>query len=317
MGICTVITAFNFPAAVWSWNASLALVCGNAVIWKPSEKTPLTALAVDQILADALTTFGDAPEGLTALVTGSRVVSEKLVSDPRSAIVSATGSTEMGRAVGVEVACRFGCSLLELGGNNAGIVSGTADLELALRGILFSAVGTAGQRCTTLRRLFVHESVYDTAVGRLKMLYDKVSIGNPLEHGTLMGPLIGEQSFLRMQAALDLAKRAVGKVHGGERHIVAGGEHVQNAFVQYPRDLVAGAQGFHVSHDPNHVDSHGAAVHATAATGADPGERRFHDFVHHAEGQHADDFAGVETLQARSAGSRTPVGARSAGKAKT
>jgi len=237
MGICTVITAFNFPAAVWSWNASLALVCGNAVIWKPSEKTPLTALAVDQILADALTTFGDAPEGLTALVTGSRVVSEKLVSDPRSAIVSATGSTEMGRAVGVEVACRFGCSLLELGGNNAGIVSGTADLELALRGILFSAVGTAGQRCTTLRRLFVHESVYDTAVGRLKMLYDKVSIGNPLEHGTLMGPLIGEQSFLRMQAALDLAKRAVGKVHGGERHIVAGGEqcfYVRPAIVEMP-----------------------------------------------------------------------------------
>jgi len=151
MGVCTVISAFNFPAAVWSWNAALALVCGNAVIWKPSEKTPLTALAVDKILQDALKEFGDAPEGLTRVVNGGRDVGAKLVADPRSNIVSATGSTEMGRTVGVEVARRFGRSILELGGNNAGIVSGTADLELALRGIVFSAVGTAGQRCTSLR----------------------------------------------------------------------------------------------------------------------------------------------------------------------
>ncbi len=237
MGVCTVISAFNFPAAVWSWNAALALVCGNAVIWKPSEKTPLTALAVDKILHDALAEFGDAPAGLTSLVNGGRDVGAKLVSDPRSNIVSATGSTEMGRVVGVEVARRFGRSLLELGGNNAGIVTGSADLELALRGILFSAVGTAGQRCTTLRRLFVHESVYDKTVERLKTLYSKVAIGNPLEQGVLMGPLIDAPSFARMQDALEAARREGGTVFGGERHTVAGheqGYYVRPAIVEMP-----------------------------------------------------------------------------------
>ncbi|MDR7004202.1 L-piperidine-6-carboxylate dehydrogenase [Paraburkholderia strydomiana] len=237
LGVCTIISAFNFPAAVWSWNAALALVCGNAVVWKPSEKTPLTALAVDKILQDALKEFGDAPEGLTSVVNGGRDVGAKLVSDPRSNIVSATGSTEMGRAVGVEVARRFGRSILELGGNNAGIVSGSADMELALRGIVFSAVGTAGQRCTSLRRLFVHESVYDKAVERLKALYSKVVIGNPLEQGVLMGPLIDEQSFNRMQAALEQAKSEGGKVFGGERHAVAGNEkgfYVRPAIVEMP-----------------------------------------------------------------------------------
>ncbi|MFX1675984.1 aldehyde dehydrogenase family protein [Paraburkholderia sp. A2WS-5] len=237
MGVCTVISAFNFPAAVWSWNAALALICGNAVIWKPSEKTPLTALAVERILQEALEEFGDAPEGLTILINGRREVGEKLVADPRSNIVSATGSTEMGRAVGIEVARRFGRSILELGGNNAGIVSNTANLELALRGILFSAVGTAGQRCTTLRRLFVHESVYDKTVERLKTLYGKVAIGNPLEQGTLMGPLIDEQSFGRMQAALAQARAEGGKVHGGERHVVSGNEegfYVHPAIVEMP-----------------------------------------------------------------------------------
>ncbi|CAD6555215.1 Glutarate-semialdehyde dehydrogenase [Paraburkholderia hiiakae] len=237
MGVCTVISAFNFPVAVWSWNAALALVCGNAVVWKPSEKTPLTAVAVNKIMQDVLKEFGDAPEGLTSLVVGGREVGAKLVADPRSNIVSATGSTEMGRTVGVEVARRFGRSLLELGGNNAGIVSATADLELALRGILFSAVGTAGQRCTSLRRLFVHESVYDKAVERLKTLYGKVAIGNPLEQGTLMGPLIDEQSFARMQSALEQAKREGGKVFGGERHTVAGNEkgfYVRPAIVEMP-----------------------------------------------------------------------------------
>ncbi|MCX5537982.1 aldehyde dehydrogenase family protein [Paraburkholderia sp. CNPSo 3076] len=237
MGVCTVISAFNFPVAVWSWNAALALVCGNAVVWKPSEKTPLTAVAVNKIMQDVLKEFGDAPEGLTSLVVGGREVGAKLVADPRSNIVSATGSTEMGRTVGVEVARRFGRSLLELGGNNAGIVSATADLELALRGILFSAVGTAGQRCTSLRRLFVHESVYDKAVERLKTLYGKVVIGNPLEQGTLMGPLIDEQSFARMQSALEQAKREGGKVFGGERHAVAGNEkgfYVRPAIVEMP-----------------------------------------------------------------------------------
>ncbi|SIT40502.1 putative aldehyde dehydrogenase family protein [Paraburkholderia ribeironis] len=237
MGTCVVISAFNFPAAVWSWNAALALVCGNAVIWKPSEKTPLTALAVNQILNDALKEFGDAPAGLTALINGGRDVGAKLVTDPRASIVSATGSTEMGRAVGVEVAKRFGRSLLELGGNNAGIVAQTADHELAMRGILFSAVGTAGQRCTSLRRLFVHESVYDKTIERLKQLYSKVPIGNPLETGTLMGPMIDKQAYVRMQEALQQATAEGGKVFGGERVEVKGyegGYYVRPAIVEMP-----------------------------------------------------------------------------------
>jgi aldehyde dehydrogenase (NAD+) len=237
LGVCTVISAFNFPAAVWAWNAVLALVCGNAVIWKPSEKTPLTALAVNKILQDALKEFGDAPDGLTALINGGRDVGEKLVADPRSNIVSATGSTEMGRKVGIEVARRFGRSILELGGNNAGIVSNTADMKLALRGILFSAVGTAGQRCTTLRRLFVHASVYESTVDRLKTLYGKVTIGNPFEQGTLMGPLIDGASYDRMQAALEQARSEGGKVFGGERQAVAGagnGFYVRPAIVEMP-----------------------------------------------------------------------------------
>jgi aldehyde dehydrogenase (NAD+) len=240
MGVCTVISAFNFPAAVWCWNAALALVCGNAVIWKPSEKTPLTALAVNRILQDASTEFGGAPEGLARVITGGRDVGAQLVSDRRSAIVSATGSTEMGRSVGVEVARRFGRSILELGGNNAGIVSATADMELALRGIVFSAVGTAGQRCTTLRRLFVHERVYDKTLERLKALYGKVTIGNPLDSGVLMGPLIDARAFERMQAALDQAKREGGKVFGGERWVVAGHEngfYVQPAIVEMPTQM--------------------------------------------------------------------------------
>jgi L-aminoadipate-semialdehyde dehydrogenase len=237
LGTCVVISAFNFPVAVWSWNAALALVCGNAAVWKPSEKTPLTAIAVNKILSDALREFGDAPVGLTALITGGRDVGAKLVADPRASIVSATGSTEMGRTVGAEVAKRFGRSLLELGGNNAGIVAPSADRELALRAILFSAVGTAGQRCTSLRRLFVHESVYEPTVESLKQLYAKVPIGNPLEKGTLMGPLIDKAAFERMQAALEQARAEGGKVSGGERVEVKGqegGYYVRPALVEMP-----------------------------------------------------------------------------------
>ncbi len=237
LGVCTVISAFNFPAAVWSWNAALALVCGNAVVWKPSEKTPLVALAIDRIVQDALAEFGDAPAGLATVINGGREVGAKLVADPRSNLVSATGSTEMGRAVGVEVARRFGRSLLELGGNNAGIVSDTANMELALRGILFSAVGTAGQRCTTLRRLFVHASIYEQTVEKLKALYARVRIGDPLEAGTLMGPLIDGGAFDRMQSALEQARREGGTVFGGERHAVAGrdgGFYVRPAIVEMP-----------------------------------------------------------------------------------
>jgi aldehyde dehydrogenase (NAD+) len=236
-GVCTIISAFNFPVAVWSWNAALALVCGNAVVWKPSEKTPLTALAVDRIMRDVLDEFGTAPAGLASVLIGDREVGAKLVADKRSDIVSATGSTEMGRAVGVEVARRFGRSILELGGNNAGIVSQTANRDLALRGILFSAVGTAGQRCTSLRRLFVHESIYDETVARLKDLYAKVPVGNPLNDGVLMGPLIDVQAFARMQDALEQAKGEGGKVFGGERVSVTGNEngyYVRPALVEMP-----------------------------------------------------------------------------------
>ncbi|NML32304.1 L-piperidine-6-carboxylate dehydrogenase [Paraburkholderia antibiotica] len=237
MGVCTVISAFNFPAAVWSWNATLALVCGNALVWKPSEKTPLTALAIDRIMQHTLSEFGDAPTGLASLLIGGRDVGAMLVSDPRSNIVSATGSTEMGRAIGIDVARRFGRSILELGGNNAGIVSSAANRELALRSIVFSAVGTAGQRCTTLRRLFVHEDIYEETIAKLKDLYRRIAIGNPLEPGILMGPLIDEPAFERMQAALEQARTEGGDVYGGERQHVAGHEkgfYVRPALVEMP-----------------------------------------------------------------------------------
>src|SRR6202521_5549907 len=157
MGVCGVITAFNFPVAVWAWNAALALVCGNAVVWKPSEKTPLTAIATQAIVARAMRRFGDAPAGLSEVLIGGRDVGEILVDDSRVAIISATGSTAMGRAVGPRLAARFARSILELGGNNAAIVTSSADLDLTIRAIAFAAMGTAGQRCTTLRRVFVHD----------------------------------------------------------------------------------------------------------------------------------------------------------------
>src|SRR5205085_7939008 len=190
LGPVLVISAFNFPVAVWAWNAALALVCGNPVIWKPSEKTPLCAEMVMQLARRALRSFSDAPDGLVQLVQGERDVGEALVDDPRIALVSATGSTAMGRAVGPRVARRFGRALLELGGNNAMIVCPSADLELAARAILFAAVGTAGQRCTTLRRLIVHESIADQLVASLRQLFAAVKVGDPREPDTLIGPLI-------------------------------------------------------------------------------------------------------------------------------
>ena len=203
LGPVLVISAFNFPVAVWAWNAALALVCGDPVIWKPSEKTPLTAAAVMALVERALAKMGEAPEGLVQLVQGGREVGEALVDDERIALVSATGSTAMGRKVGPRVAQRFGRVLLELGGNNATIVCPSADLALAERAILFSAAGTAGQRCTTLRRLIVHDSVADQLVGRLKQLFASVKIGDPREADTLIGPLID-------QGALDAMSRVLG-----------------------------------------------------------------------------------------------------------
>lgn len=235
MGPCAVISAFNFPVAVWSWNAALALVCGNPVIWKPSEKTPLTALASMAIFGRALARFGDAPEGLAQLVMGGPEIGEALVLSPEVPIVSATGSTRMGRIVGPKVAARFGRPILELGGNNAMIVAPSADLDMAVRAIVFSAVGTAGQRCTSLRRLIVHHSVREELVGRLVKAYASLKIGDPRADGTLVGPLIDAASRDRMVAALDRARAEGGTVHGGKPvEGVPGGAYIQPALVEMP-----------------------------------------------------------------------------------
>ncbi|MBB4008763.1 L-piperidine-6-carboxylate dehydrogenase [Allorhizobium taibaishanense] len=221
LGVTGIISAFNFPVAVWCWNAALALVCGNAVVWKPSEKTPVTALATQAIFEKAVRRYvaagGVAPDNLSTVLIGERAIGEVLVDHPKVPLVSATGSTVMGRAVGPRLAARFARAILELGGNNAAIVGPTADLDLTLRGVAFAAMGTAGQRCTSLRRLFVHDSVYDTLVPRLIKAYGSVTIGNPLEAGTLVGPLIDARAYQGMQKALEAAKAAGGTVHGGMR----------------------------------------------------------------------------------------------------
>jgi aldehyde dehydrogenase (NAD+) len=215
LGPVLVISAFNFPVAVWAWNAALALVCGDPVIWKPSEKTPLSAEAVMALVRRATERFGNAPEGLVQLVQGERAVGAALVDDPRIVLVSATGSTAMGRAIGPRVAQRFGRVLLELGGNNATIVCPSADLELAARAILFSAAGTAGQRCTTLRRLIVHESIADVLVERARQLFAHVQVGDPRAPDTLVGPLIDEAAFAAMKAVLGDQIESVDAVPGG------------------------------------------------------------------------------------------------------
>lgn len=217
LGVVGVISAFNFPVAVWSWNAALALVCGNSVVWKPSEKSPLTALACEAIFRRAVERFGMDLDGLVSVLIGDRDIGEALVDNPSVALVSATGSTRMGRAVGPRVANRFGRCILELGGNNAGIVCPSADLAITLRAVAFSAMGTAGQRCTTMRRLIVHESVYDTLVPALIKTYETVKVGSPLQDGVLVGPLIDKAAFDGMQSALAHARELGGKVVGGER----------------------------------------------------------------------------------------------------
>ena len=242
LGPAAVISAFNFPVAVWAWNAALAWVCGDPVVWKPSEKTPLTALACQRLFARAVArarkSLGDIPEGLSAVVLGAREQGAWLVDDPHIRLVSATGSTAMGRAVAVRTAGRFVRTLLELGGNNAMIVAPSADTELAVRAITFAAVGTAGQRCTTLRRLIVHESVADGLVERLRKVYAGLPVGNPLEARTLVGPLIDAQSLERMQAALAEARREGGRVHGGEpvlRDEFPNAAYARPALVEMPR----------------------------------------------------------------------------------
>lgn len=231
LGPVAIITAFNFPVAVWAWNAALALVCGDPVIWKPSEKTPLTALATQKLFEKALARFGDAPAGLSELLFGLKDVGEKLAADPRIPLVSATGSTRMGREVAPVVAGRFGRSILELGGNNAMIVTPSADLKLAVRAILFAAVGTAGQRCTSLRRLIVHEDCYDKVVAAVKTAFAAIQPGDPREGATLMGPLIDKAAFTAVEAALAQAKAQGGVVHGGGRALT---DHFPDAYYAYP-----------------------------------------------------------------------------------
>jgi len=221
LGPVGIITAFNFPVAVWSWNAAIALVCGDTLLWKPSDKTPLCALACNALFARAIDRFGGASEdlrrGLSQVAIGGPELGRALAADRRVPLVSATGSTRMGGTVAPVVAQRFGRTILELGGNNGMIVTQSADLDLAVRAILFAAVGTAGQRCTSLRRLFVHDSIADTLLARLQRAYAQVRIGDPLEPGTLVGPLIGEHAFAAMQQALAEARAEGAEVFGGER----------------------------------------------------------------------------------------------------
>jgi aldehyde dehydrogenase (NAD+) len=216
LGPVAVISAFNFPVAVWSWNAALALVCGDPVVWKPSERTPLTAIATTSLLARAAERHGGVPDGLFELAVGGADRAVQLAEDPRIPLVSATGSTAMGKAIAPAIATRLGRALLELGGNNAAIVAPSADLDLVVRAVLFSAVGTAGQRCTSLRRLIVHSSVVEDLLERLANAYRSVPIGDPREPETLVGPLVTGEAFGRMEAALGEAV-----VQGG--HVVVGG----------------------------------------------------------------------------------------------
>jgi L-aminoadipate-semialdehyde dehydrogenase len=238
LGVVGIISAFNFPVAVWSWNAAIALVCGDTLLWKPSEKTPLTALACQALLERAASGLAEAPKGLSSVLIGGPEVGEALADDSRVPLVSATGSTRMGRAVAPRLAARFARAVLELGGNNGMIVCPSADLDLATRAILFAAVGTAGQRCTSLRRLFVGESIYDHLVPRLRQAYAQVPIGNPLDAETLIGPLIDKRAFDGMQGALAEARGEGGRVTGGERVDIGGWRdayYVRPALAEMPR----------------------------------------------------------------------------------
>jgi len=234
LGPIGVITAFNFPVAVWSWNAAIAAVCGDTVVWKPAEPVPLTALAVQRIANQVMADHG--VSGVFTLVVGTgRTIGERMLADERLPLISFTGSTAVGRRVGEVVARRFGRSLLELGGNNAIVVAADADLDLAVRAILFGAVGTAGQRCTSTRRLIVHESVVEALTARLVAAYRQVPIGAPLEAGTLMGPLVNAAAVAAMQAALGQAVAEGGQVLcGGGRRPDLGPHFVEPAIVRMP-----------------------------------------------------------------------------------
>jgi aldehyde dehydrogenase (NAD+) len=236
LGPIGVISAFNFPVAVWAWNAMIALVCGDTVVWKPSEKTPLTALACQKIVAEVMSEFDDIPDGVCSVIVGDGSgVGELLAKSEKLPLISATGSTRMGRAVAQSVAARIGRCLLELGGNNGMILTPSADLEMAVRAITFAAAGTCGQRCTTLRRLIVHQSLRRSLIDRLIGVFSRLRVGNPLDQGVLVGPLIDEHAFNSMQRALQTAKSQGGTVHGGGRvtqSVPSGGYYVQPALVE-------------------------------------------------------------------------------------
>jgi aldehyde dehydrogenase (NAD+) len=230
LGVVGVISAFNFPVAVWSWNAMIAAVCGDTVIWKPSEKVPLCSVACMNIISDVLKR-NDVPEGVFCLVNGDRTVGEQLTKDHRVPLVSATGSIRMGKQVAQVVAARLGRSLLELGGNNAIIITENADIEMAIRATVFGAVGTCGQRCTSTRRLIVHESMFDSVKERLIQIYKNIRIGNPLENGILVGPLIDKQAVEMMQNALVALKQQGGSlIFGGE--VLTGPGHETGTYVR-------------------------------------------------------------------------------------
>ena len=236
LGPVGVVTAFNFPVAVWSWNTALALVCGDPVIWKPSSKTPLTAIAVQHIANRVMERF-QVPGIMTLVIGSGRQVGQKMVDDPRVPLISFTGSTGQGRKVGTAVAGRFGRTILELGGNNAILVMEDANLDLALRAILFAAVGTAGQRCTSLRRLIVQSGVYDTVVERLTKAYASIPIGDPLAAGTLMGPLVDETAVHDMMAALEQVRQQGGEVLCGGTRLDRSGYFVAPTLVKAPKHL--------------------------------------------------------------------------------
>jgi aldehyde dehydrogenase (NAD+) len=235
LGPVAIISAFNFPMAVWAWNAALALVCGDSILWKPSDKTSLCALALHRLLDAAIAADPQAPTGLSALVLGGPSAGEQLAAHRAIPLVSATGSTAMGRAVSLATAARFGRALLELGGNNAAIVTPAADLALSARAIVFAAAGTAGQRCTSLRRLLVHRTVYEALLAPLRRAYASLPIGNPLSAETLVGPLVDGAAVERMQGALAVARQAGARISGGESVRLPGlegGHYVRPALVE-------------------------------------------------------------------------------------
>ena len=235
LGVVGIISAFNFPVAVWSWNAMLGAVCGDVMIWKPSEKTPLAAVAVQRLIADVLRD-NDVPEGVFNLVLGEAEIGAALAADARVALVSATGSTRMGRKVGEVVGARLGRALLELGGNNAIIVTKNADLDLAIRAIVFGAVGTAGQRCTSTRRVIIEDSIFEEVKNRLLAIYPKLPIGHPLQEGTLVGPLIDTGAVRLFEEALANVQAEGGHLLTGGQVLTgpeyAGGHYVRPALVQ-------------------------------------------------------------------------------------